>query len=77
MQPDDVVATSGLSNVSAMGSLPDVVLWRGQVPLLCGGTDTLQILEADEWEKEKKLTVKTDQPGVQTVQDDEEGFGGR
>ena len=37
MQPDDVVATPGSSKMSAMGPLPDVVLWRGRVPLLRGG----------------------------------------
>ena len=37
MQPDDVVATSVPRNVSAMGPLPVMVLWRDQVPLLRGG----------------------------------------
>ena len=65
MQPDDVVATSGLSNVGAMGPLPVVVLWRSRAPLQRGG-HCGSWREKDRKKERKKLTLEATHPSVPT-----------
>ena len=71
MRPDDVVATSGASNVSAMGPLPVVVLWRGQVPLLSGGH--CEFWRQKNRKKKRDSQCRQANPVCRPVRDDEGG----
>ena len=66
MQPDDVVATSGPSNVSAMGLLPVMVLWRGLTPLQRGEYCGFRRQKNGKKERNSRWRQAAGQPGVRT-----------
>ena len=66
MQPDDVVATSGSSNVSAMGLLPIMVLWRGRAPLQRGEYCGFWTQKNGKKERNSRWRQAAGQPSVQT-----------